>query len=449
MILLLGVIWPVSLGYLLVRALGRTLPRFLQICLAPALGIGIVSCCFFLELESGIPALLFELLVLGGAGAACWKIGWRRPAEARKRGALERWLWAPLGIALAGAAGGFLAKAFNNPHGDWDAWAIWNLHARFLVTAYWRDLFSSTMSWSHPDYPLLLPAFIARVWSVGGERDLLTPLVVAFLFTFGAIGLLGETVGALKGRTQGLIAAFFLAATPAFAGQGAMQCADIPLSFFILATVALLALQDRDWPQNRGISVLAGLCAGMAAWTKNEGLLLVALLLPIRVLAVWRQRGMRTAGAQMVWLTAGLAPVMAVVLFFRLTLAPPNAHLGGRSATALARLLVDGERWKVMLVELARGVERLGGLPIGIPVVLAAYLVCAGLEFKRDRIALVAGFALLAALLAGYCIVCVISPYEIRWLTDTALFRLLLQLWPATVFLTFVAARPRASDTAG
>jgi len=56
--------------------------------------------------------------------------------------------------------------------------------------------------------------------------------------------------------------------------------------------------------------------------------------------------------------------------------------------------------------------------------------------------------ATLSLLLAGYCVVCVISPFEILWQTDTALNRLLLQLWPSTVLLVFLAARavPAVSD---
>jgi hypothetical protein len=52
------------------------------------------------------------------------------------------------------------------------------------------------------------------------------------------------------------------------------------------------------------------------------------------------------------------------------------------------------------------------------------------------------GCATLAALLAGYCMVCVAQPYEIQWQIDTALYRLLMQLWPAAIFLVFIAVRP-------
>ena len=66
-----------------------------------------------------------------------------------------------------------LAVAFlKEPHGRWDAWLIWNMHARFLFRGgdHWRDAFASGLDWSHWDYPLLLPLSIARGWTyAGGE----------------------------------------------------------------------------------------------------------------------------------------------------------------------------------------------------------------------------------------------------------------------------------------
>jgi 4-amino-4-deoxy-L-arabinose transferase-like glycosyltransferase len=265
--------------------------------------------------------------------------------------------------------------------------------------------------------------------------------VVAFLFTFGTVGLLSTAVAALKGRTAGLLAGIVLVSTPYFIQQGATECADVPMSFFLLATLALLALQDR-WPKARGVSALAGLSAGLAAWTKNEGLLLVAVVVLVRAAPWlgWRERGaaLRQAG----WFAAGLAPVLAVVMFFRHSFGTPNAIFSGRSALSMLALFTDWHRWMVLLKELFK--ESLGfgdlGIPLGVPVALAIYLACAGLDGDRNRTSVWTTFATLTLMLAGYCVVCVIAPYEIHWQVMTALRRLLLQLWPAALFLTFLVA---------
>src|SRR5205823_10698805 len=112
----------------------------------------------------------------------------------------------------------------------------------------------------------------------------------------------------------------------------------------------------------------------------------------------------------------------------------------GRPSGALLALLTNPGRWRVMAVELVKGIVRFGDLPVGVPLVLAAYVMWAGIDRKSHSGSQAFGLAMLCLLLAGYCGVCVVSPYEIRWQTDTALGRLLLQLWPATVFLAFLAA---------
>jgi 4-amino-4-deoxy-L-arabinose transferase-like glycosyltransferase len=238
-----------------------------------------------------------------------------------------------------------------------------------------------------------------------------------------------------------MLAALFLAATPYFIVQGGSEVADAPLSFFILATMALITLQDRAWPRQRGLSVLAGMCMGMAAWTKNEGLLLVAVVMPIRAMVMWRWYGGRAAGQQAAWLAGGLTPVLAVVLLFKFTLATSNANLGGRPGDALLSLLMDPRRWQVMVVQLVRSIVRFGDLPVGVPLVLTAFLALVGVDRKADSISQLTVLAALSLLLAGYCVVCVVSPYDILWQTSTALRRLLLQLWPAAVFLAFLAAK--------
>jgi hypothetical protein len=93
---------------------------------------------------------------------------------------------------------------------------------------------------------------------------------------------------------------------------------------------------------------------------------------PIRAAAMWRWRGGRAAGEQVAWLAAGLVPVLTLVLFFKFTLATPNGNLGSRPVGALLSLPRDLHRWRVMLVELMKGIVLFGGLPVGVPLVLGS-----------------------------------------------------------------------------
>ena len=72
-------------------------------------------------------------------------------------------------------------------------------------------------------------------------------------------------------------AALFLLATAYFVRLGGDQYADIPMGFFILSTAVLLMLSEATAATggSKGLLSLAGLTAGFAAWTKNEGVLFV------------------------------------------------------------------------------------------------------------------------------------------------------------------------------
>lgn len=74
-----------------------------------------------------------------------------------------RWvLGCSLAITLVCAGGAFLLLSLRNPHGDWGAWAIYNLRARFIVRAgsHWMDTFSNLLPLSDP----LLTLSVARLW---------------------------------------------------------------------------------------------------------------------------------------------------------------------------------------------------------------------------------------------------------------------------------------------
>jgi len=63
------------------------------------------------------------------------------------------------------------------PHGETDAIAIWNLRARSLLRGgrEWAAVLSPAIGWSHPDYPLLLPLTVARLWSYAGSETTAVP----------------------------------------------------------------------------------------------------------------------------------------------------------------------------------------------------------------------------------------------------------------------------------
>ena len=145
----------------------------------------------------------------------------------------------------------------------------------FAAVAAWRDGLSPFIPWSHPDYPLLLPGAIAHFWMLSRQRQRSHSCHgYGLAFTFSTLGLLYSSLERFRGRTTAMFGLMTLASTPFFIEQGSSQYADVPLSFFFLASIALLSIYDQPLAHNaryRGLMVFVGLALGCGAWTKNEG----------------------------------------------------------------------------------------------------------------------------------------------------------------------------------
>lgn len=426
-VFLMGVVSPLVLGYCLLRLFAPRLGMVAQMSIGAGIGAGVISCCFFISLMTGLPSLLLEGLALIAAVTFCPKQRVRQVPI----------LWTSsdklLGVifGLAAIAGGlaFCAQLWNQPHGGWDSFAIWNVRARFLASPLWRDSFSGFLIYSHPDYPLLLAGFIARIWRSTGGRELAAPALAAALFTFGTVGVLVASLALLKGRTQGFLAGILLLSTHFFVAHGASEYADVPVGFFILCTVAAFALamrySDQPW-----LLVLIGLSAGLAAWTKNEGWILIVAVAAISLLMC--RRHVR----QIALIAAGLAPVLAIILCFKIRLATANDFVSGRSLHSLVTLISNPARY----LEVGRGL--LLATDFLIPVLGVAICSLCSLrgEISMRSTALICAVAL-GIVLAGYCATLIISPWEIQWQVRTTLNRLLLQLLPAALFTVFLGLR--------
>jgi hypothetical protein len=291
---------------------------------------GICSSFFFLSLAIGAGPYV-PLILSIGCCVALWM--WYRPPSPVASAKPHPWLLIAFFVVLAASMTAFIYIATKQPHGYREAYSIWNLHARFLERgggAHWTALFSKTLDWSHPDYPLLIPALVAQFWALIQTETVIVPIVVAFFFTFGTVAILIGAIRQFRGWNQALIAGTFLLGSAELIEQGVVQYADVPLAFYMVAALALLAVEDAQ------STTLAGAMAGFAAWTKNEGLLFIVLL-AAALLIVKRRIPVQFA--------IGLAPVLAVVAFFKLRYAPlllnPEAFDFGRVVTVLQGFVVS------------------------------------------------------------------------------------------------------------
>jgi hypothetical protein len=445
----------------------------LRLFVGGGLGIGLSACLYFVSLPAGlsgyIPLIdLAACLVLGLIGYVLMKRDRReaeRPAESQlpdRKAALpgtgsklETWIATIFAVELLASLGSFLFAFLKEPHGKWDAWLIWNMHARFLYRSgeAWREVFAGGMDWSHWDYPLLLPLSIVRGWKYIGNDSIYIPAAFALLFTLLTLGLLLCALAFLRSRIQGYLAAMILLGTPFFIMMGASQFADVPLAFFMLATLVLLCLPARS-PENRfGATVLAGIAAGLCAWTKNEGLLFLLIVTGSLFGTTLYADGWRSAQKRTVRFLAGALPILLIVVYFKTQLSPANDLMEGFSLTVAAAKLTDFSRYaeiaKAFFITGISFTQGLIDLRVGMQLnpgavnilLLIVYLLLAGVRIDdRDRTGLVRTAAVLLMILAGYFFVYVMTPLDLGYHLATSLNRLFLQLWPSVIFLFFMTA---------
>jgi hypothetical protein len=393
-----------------------------------ALGIGIASCLFFL-CRVFVPAapLLPMLLELALLAWLSFEVFRRRQSISRPAAGSFSWHWGlavalliVLTIATVSMSGAWTA----NPQGNWDAWAIWNLRARFLASpgTLAHRAWSPDLTSSHPGYPLLLSGFVARCWSYGHSIDEAVPIATAYLFFLAllAIGIGGVTV--LRGASLGLLFGLLLAGTPALLHEVPAQYADVPLACYFLGAL-VLAMSGRP--------LWAGLFAGMAAWTKDEGLLFLVVFLAL--MAAFRRKEIGRV-------LAGAAPVGLIVALFKLVLARGTHSLVAESSAGVLPRLMDPTRYLTVISGFVRGMAGWGSAgyhPILPLVVLAPAL---GLTKEWRREIRLPGLITLA-MLSGYFAVYVITRNDLNWQLDTSLGRLFVQIWPLTALAVFSVVR--------
>ncbi len=434
------------LGWIFVRLLAPLESR-LEVPLGLGLGAGISSAIFFLLTWAGVASRIStigaEAVFIAAGAALLFRL--KRPRQERKTAAPPSWIWilriAAL-IAFALVVMDFSRSLSANPDGGYDAAAIWNIRARYLAGGpqSWHYAVSPATGTNHPGYPLLVSAFVARTWTLLGDLRSSTPAALSAIFTLATNSTLVAALWTLAGEVFAWLAALLLLASEGFVSQASVQYADIPLSFFVLSSVAVLAIgAARDWPPS--LVALAGVFASMAAWTKNEGLPFLAFVF---VAVLWRG-GLRSAKC----FAAAAAPVLILTLAFKLFVAEGRESMFPATASQAFQMIAASSRWSEIFASFARNFWELGP-PWAHPFLLMAILAWAfGFAPQaRSRVwMLLAPAGLLAADFAVY----LITMSGLTWHLSTSNNRVIIQVWPALIFSFLLMLRelPLAADNHG
>lgn len=402
-------------------------------------GLGLSSILFFLSLllaPGKINMFVAQIILLGALTLAVVlrERGIRWPAV--KMPALSKLQWGLFGVifvALIFAGLAFLNLYNSRPQGAFDAWSIWNRAARFIYRdpENWRAVTSPLLYWgAHADYPLLVPLNVAWGWETLGAETQRVPMMQGLLFTLACIGVMFAVLALTKSLGQASLAALTLIATPMFLVTGAGQISDVPVVYFILSTCVLIFLYFKS--RQSSLLVVAGFMAGLGGWSKNEGLLMIAGSLFVLATATFRDKW-----KPLLWYLMGLALPLAIILYFKIALAPPGDLFPGGNNNLLAKVL-DPSRYWIILKSLGQQVLFFGGGPVGVLPVLAVYALAMKAELPPAfRSGFYAAAAIIVLQLLGYCAIYLITPHDLEWHIGTSLARLVLHIFPAGIFLLF------------
>ncbi len=305
--------------------------------------------------------------------------------------------------------------ALAERYGEWDAWAIWNLQAKYLSDPlHWKKMLLNVKN-GHPDYPLFVPSVIAFFNRLLGNVRI---EVISFAFSFW-IAILIPAVLFIQTLRKSLILAILLlwyfASDTFYITRGVSMYADTTLAFFFLAALISVRQQEHKllWHW------VAGACIGCCLWTKNEGMVLSLLFLVFYFKQFHQQRLLRP-------IVFGAALPVIILVFFKFVYAPANDMVGGQNLQTFQQLF-DFNRYKLIYSYFTDNfIHKFGTLRVVVLIYLGYHLLLRKIPNKQ--------FLLVITCLVAYFMVYVLSVQDLEWHLSTSADRLLHQLMPAMVY---------------
>ena len=338
--------------------------------------------------------------------------------------------------------------ALQVPYGGHDAMGIWNIRARIMALPQPSWLSDLQTAGNHPDYPLLVSGNIGRLWLYMDQTSILAPFVFHYLVTFATCLLLVSAIWRVKHLPLGILAGLILMGTPFFLRDGAeAQNADITMSFLILAVLVLLTMKDALGAERSDFAYLAGLCASLAAWTKNEGLLFLVCLLCIRFLIHAYLVSAKVAFTETVHLLLGMAPVLGVLIYFKISIASTSDLIAGQGFVETITKITDPSRHVQIFAFFVKEMFSFGRWQV-YPFLMILYLFWSGTDMidVNKKLSVMTASGIIVVMLAGFFIVYLTTYLDLYYHLRTSFSRLLLQIWPATLFAFFLVTRDYRQD---
>ena len=181
----------------------------------------------------------------------------------------------------------------------------------------------------------------------------------------------------------------------------------------------------------------AGFMAGLAAWTKNEGLLfLFASIGVLSIVALWK----RSSQGLLLYF-AGLLLPLALILYFKFQIAPRSEFLSGGNSKIIQDL-TDLSRHQLIFTYFKNLILYSGGWnSVGIYPILCIYFLLFYSRIKQISDLVFISLAVFVCQIIGYYFSYLISPYDLQWHLSYSLSRLFEQMYPAIVFVVLITCQ--------
>ena len=404
------------------------------------LGLGITSCLYFLRLllfpgQGGYLLIQFLLLIVVLFALFLQQ---RIFIPDSLKSFSPTWIEVVLGFAVifVGSIALYYCITFARltPHGDYDAQAIWNLRARSIYRYgnSWENAFSPLINRNfHMDYPILIPTSVVGGWNTLGGEVLRVTAVLSILLLVGMAGTLYSVIAYLRSGSQAAIATIVLLSTPSLLLFSTFQTADIPLTYFFLASASLFVVAGSE--NNRNLFFLSGIMAGFAGWTKNEGIPFLLLMVLFTAIAF----GLRQFRVYIFSLLSGMAFPLLIIFLFKTLISIDNDLFTNNALAEMIGKILDPTRYLQILTHLTRELFHLGNWPISILATLIVYGWIVGLRKPNDLTEKTLWFVPLSQLLV-YLFIYVVTPHDLQWHINYSMSRLLIHLFPLTLLSFFL-----------
>jgi hypothetical protein len=323
-----------------------------------------------------------------------------------------------------------LVDSFVLPINSWDAIAIWSFKAKIFYsetirhTLYFTD---QTKSYSHPDYPVMIPFIQSYFYHAAGRVD---DRLARMLFPSYFIFLLLFVYSALRRGLERKHALFFtalLASLPCFLSESVSGYVDVPFAFYYFPAILYLYL----WMKENAADyiMLSAVFSALTVFAKNEGtaaFLISAVALAAFIILNRKKECLRHAGY---YLVTSVVIMLPWLIFKRNITVIQEDYF---SKLSLHNVFGNFDRLSVIFPSLFREFARLSNWNI-LWLIFAPAIIAGYKNFTRDPMR---SLALILLMNIGlYVLIYVITPWDAQELIGFTLTRLLIHVAPIVVFI--------------